>query len=621
MKIEQGLFDHMVLQRNARNVSEAAFAGTAADGELLAGVKQSGKALKGFAGVSLGRSAKGRFAAVLKGLPVGGPYDVELSVKNADGEIVDRKTVKDLLVGDVWLLGGQSNMQGVGLLKDGPKPKPLVRAFYMDDQWRVAKEPIHNMWQTVDQVHVDLNGGMPHAPATDWGVGPGVSFGQAMHELTGIPQGVIACAHGGTSMAQWDPKLKHLGSKSLYGAMVRRFRKNGAKAAGVVWYQGCSDADTNVAKLYTDRMRELIAAMRRDFGDKSLPVAMVQIATVVGWGDNPGWNMIQDQQRRLPEKIKNLAVVPAIDLSLVDAIHISGKSQIVLGRRLAQAMRVLRIGPKAGKLPIALKKVSVTSCRALGTVVVEFDNVVGGLRSGSRPAGFSIVNNNTLVGVYDIELDGNRAIIRSTVPEETLSAGAAVHYGYGCNPYCNITDAAGRSLPVFGPVKISTDRAVTPFIRDFRVSELLPSAGKLDALECPKPSAPPLQAKAFAADFCDFRQDFVKRAPEDVLVIYACSFECEEPMKLCALLGYDGPVKMWLDGSQIFHDPNGTNPALPGDSKTPFNAAKGTHELVVALSSNRGNAWGIFLRLERLDLPVRVIRKGPEFYAMPKIIG
>jgi len=471
-------------------------------------------------------------------------------------------------------------------------------------------------------VHIDLNGGVPHQRSYGWGVGPGVSFGQAMHELTGVPQGVIACGHGGTSMTQWDPKLKHLGSKSLYGAMLRRFKKNGSKVAGVVWYQGCSDADANnAAPLYTDRMRELLAAMRRDLGDKSLPMAMVQIATVVGWGESAGWNMIQEQQRRLPEKIKNLAVVPAIDLPLVDPIHISGRGQITLGRRLAQAMLVLKKGPKAGKLPISLKDVSVLHGTAFGAVVAEFDNVVGCLCAGSRPSGFAVRTTDSSVGIYDIEVDGNRAIIRTGVPEESLYCNASLYYGHGTQPYCNITDEAGRSLPVFGPVRLAANRAILPFTRTFRVSELLPSAGKLDALDCPNAGDPSLQPKTFGADFCEFRQDFLKRAPEDVLVIYASAFECDEPMKLAAHLGYDGPVKMWFDGAKVFHDPNGTNPALPGDSRTEFNASQGKHELVVALSSNKGNAWGIYLRLERLDVPLRLIRKGPESYKMPKIVG
>ena len=71
-----------------------------------------------------------------------------------------------------------------------------------------------------------------------------------MHRVTGIPQGIIACADGGTSMQQWDPARKSEGGKSLYGATLRRVQKNGGKVAGVIWYQGESDADPTNAPLY-----------------------------------------------------------------------------------------------------------------------------------------------------------------------------------------------------------------------------------------------------------------------------------------------------------------------------------------------------------------------------------
>ena len=45
-----------------------------------------------------------------------------------------------------------------------------------------------------------------------------LEIAKEMLRRTGVPQGLIACAHGGTSMAQWSPKLKRLGGDSLYGA-------------------------------------------------------------------------------------------------------------------------------------------------------------------------------------------------------------------------------------------------------------------------------------------------------------------------------------------------------------------------------------------------------------------
>ncbi len=86
-------------------------------------------------------------------------------------------------------------------------------------------------------------------------------------------------------------------------------------------------------------------------------------------------------------------------------------------------------------------------------------------------------------------------------------------------------------------------------------------------------------------------------------------------------MGYDGPVKVWLDGREVFHDPNGTNPAIAGAARISLRAGRGEHELVVALGSNGGRAWGIYLRFERKDVPARLLKKGPEHYAMPELLG
>ena len=63
------------------------------------------------------------------------------------------------------------------------------------------------------------------------------------------------------------------------------------------------------------------------------------------------------------------------------------------------------------------------------------------------------------------------------------------------------------------------------------------------------------------------------------------------------LLGYDGPVKAWLNNLQIFEG-NGTNPADPDKVSVPVNFKHGTNRLVIALDTNGGKAWGIFARYE-----------------------
>jgi sialate O-acetylesterase len=115
MQIQTGLFDHMVFQRTARNVSDAAISGKCSvAGTVEARVTQSGRAVKGFNWRVIGQAARRRFTGQLKGLGVGGPYDIELKIRGQDRAAAEALTVRDVLVGDVWVAAGQSNMFGSG---------------------------------------------------------------------------------------------------------------------------------------------------------------------------------------------------------------------------------------------------------------------------------------------------------------------------------------------------------------------------------------------------------------------------------------------------------------------------------------------------------------------------
>jgi len=599
MIITSGLFESGVLQRTADDVSDAPITGTCKDaGPVLARVTRDGAVVPGFDRVEIGRAEKGKFSARLAGLPAGGPYAVELQAGD------ERAMVKDVLVGDLWILGGQSNMQGCGITADGEQPHPLVRAWYMDDRWAVARDPIHNMWATVDEVHIDLCGGVRPEKNLVRGAGPGVAFGVEMQRLTGMPQGVIACGHGGTSMAQWNPKL---GSRSLYGAALRRVKKLGGQVAGLVWYQGCSDANPEAAPVYTKAMQALVRAFRRDLHLPDLQVAMVQIATVYGLGDFPNWNDIQEQQRRLPKTIPHLAVVPAIDLTLDDLIHISGKDQITLGRRLAAAMRWLKTGD--GVPPIEPKKTMVVynKARATADVVVSFANVVGELQAPGKAWGFSLAGDGPQDVIYRVDLDGNRAILRTMLQVTDINE-RVLYYGEGCAPYCNITDSADRAVPVFGPMRLGEPRALTSYVRTARISEPLPLQGSIEALAYPA-KLPKLQTREFSTTLINIHLDAGRtKAPQ--VQYFACRLNVTEAMQLALLLVYDGPVKSWIDGNEVFSDPKGINPAIPDESSTLLNLAAGEHEVLIALDLNGDRAWGLYLRFERKDVTKKQLKQG-----------
>ncbi len=602
MRIQSGLFDHMVLQRDRRGISRAQILGTCGpDGQVVASVRKNGRAVKGLAAVVLGETRRGKFDVVLAGVPAGGPYEIELRVEaSGTGETV---RVKDVLVGDVWLLGGQSNMQGVGLLSEAPKPDPQVRAFTMDDRWGVAREPLHLPGMAIDPVHGGVPGGKKPKGMTV-GTGPGLAFALNMLERTGVPQGVIACAHGGTTMAQWDPKKKTLGGRSLYGAMIRRLLKNGGAVAGMVWYQGESDSHPEGVQVYTRAMKDLVKALRRDTKERKLPVVIVQLARHVGRpvSGHPDWNRIQDLQRLLPERIDNLLTVPAVDLPLDDGIHIGGRGQVRLGARLAEAMDVLRRGRKAGRPPIGVEKIEIVdTVRGTAEVHVVFANVRGKLRAGGRPFGFVVHDELGTAHSFDTVLKGRRAIVRTALPSLELHE-KFVSYGVGADPCCNVVDEGDRSLPVFGPLPVTKrkPRALTVFAQAFRIGRFDKSVASLKAPPRPKK----MERRVFDDRFANCHDWF--RAMTAGGLLYEAVFNCAETMKVAICLGYDGPVKAWLDGKQVFQNRKGVNPAIPDEGRSKsVGLGKGRHVVRIALDGNGGLAWGIFLRLERTDVNAR----------------
>ena len=464
MKITHGLLPGQVLQRNKENRGSATITGTcSSNGIVELRVLKAGKAVPGHKWKTVGSAEAKSFTATLSNLRSGGPYCVELRIKNGR-KIADSISIDEIFIGDVWILAGQSNMEGVGNLSHAPKPNPKVRAFYMRDEWALAKEPLHFLDEAVDSFHNEYGNG-PNRPSRKVlakrvasavkGMSPGHAFALEMLKRARAPQGLIACAHGGTSMAQWSPSLRQQGGASLYGAMMRRYEKLGQKVAGVLWYQGESDANYEAAEIYTDKMVELIESTRRDMGIPRLPWLVVQLGCHAATEDATPWNSVQEQQRRLPEVVKHLDIAPAIDLELDDGIHIGGKGHLILGRRLARLADRLIFKARGVKPGLTLKKMEIIKTPesrpedACSSVLITYHNVAGRLISDGRPTGFSLVNDqgSDIGGIFKTSVKGHTVTLHTNMSRDQLEQ-HSVSYGYGRFPVCNITDADGMSIPV-----------------------------------------------------------------------------------------------------------------------------------------------------------------------------
>jgi sialate O-acetylesterase len=610
VNITSGLMDGQVLQRNAANQGGATLEGTAeSSGAVMCRIPAGPAGWKNWR--TVGRADRGRWKARLKGLPVGGPYRLEFRIGT------EQVTVRDVFVGDVWFLAGQSNMQGIGNLEDAPAPHPKVRCFYMRDEWAVAREPIHFLAEAVDVVHLNRSfGGKRPSPreiaairrTSLKGVGPAVYFAKAMLARTGVPQGLVACAHGGTAMAEWAPALKRKGGASFYGAMLRRFRKLGQPAAGLLWYQGCSDTSPACAALYTKRMKELVRAVRRDFGQPRLPWAIVQIGRVLGrtLEQARSWNDIQEQQRLLPDTIPNVDVVPAADLDLDDSIHISGADNARLGARLARVMARLALGDRREKPALRLKRVRLgsnlktPSGRPYNGLEVAFDHVVGGLRAQGRPQGFAFtdMNHNPISDpIFKITLNGNRAFLECGMSASQLE-NLALHYGLGANPYVNLTDSRDMAVPVFGPVPLGRNNRM-PYWLNWEVAALGEVPGGLAALKLPAAGArlrwhttpklpvPVLPCMIMPAPVAEKRHG---------LYLFRTSLRAERNLRLKLAIGSDSGIRLWLNGREVYRNLKATNPMIPDQYVQPVRFRKGLNQVLVGFDARGGQGWGFALR-------------------------
>ncbi len=215
-----------------------------------------------------------------------------------------------------------------------------------------------------------------------------------MVEATGVPVGLVICAHGGTSMEQWSPAKKDQGGKSLYGSMLRQVKLAGGKVKGVLWYQGESDASDKAAPVYAKTFADFIGAVRGDLERPDLPFYFVQIGRFINDSAPTYWNAIQEAQRKIPDEVPNTAVVAAVDLELDDLIHVGTPGLMRLGQRLANIALREQFGHMGASTP-TLDRVS----RGPGnTLIVKFkgvnrteeDGEVTGLRPERHVGGFSI---------------------------------------------------------------------------------------------------------------------------------------------------------------------------------------------------------------------------------------
>lgn len=403
-------------------------------------------------------------------LDVGGPYAIELSI---NGQIVASYT--DLYVGDIWILAGQSNMQGVPEADgNGPTPAGVSMMWFSGYDWAPASQPLHRMDQAGMSAYYHefkpfvLERFIPmleNPPAGGLlpGVNCGMYFAEELKRRTGVPIGLIPCAVGGTLLSEWWPENETEGKPSLYAIMLRKVRAAGGRVRGMLWYQGESDAIMNMQEDYAERFEIFVDTARMDFKDPNLPILTTQLSrfTVDEPTQEAKWSILRQAQLDCAAKLPGVEMVSMVEATLWDPIHIDTPSQAKLGKQFAWLAEPLvnpQIEPRHG---IALERVYFIDGDHK-TIAVEYANVTGALSAWGPPTGFSVREHGTgrmLNKIYATEFDPeapHRILLQceGVDPENHRLA-----YAYGLNTYVNIHDKKGMAIPGFGPLEIQVMEA------------------------------------------------------------------------------------------------------------------------------------------------------------------
>jgi len=412
--------------------------GTANDGE---------KVTVEFAGQTATTTAQGgKWKVELKPLKAGGPFSMKIS---GDNEV----TVNNLLVGEVWVASGQSNMEwtlNVSFQPEVEKPKAKFPQIRMITAKKVASltplDEIEGKWQEC-------------SPETVGGFSAvAYYFARDLHAKLGVPVGIISTSWGGTPAQAWtsaeglegQPELKGYADQLkaaaekppekgpgqhfpsvLYNAMIAPVVPYGMK--GVIWYQGESNAGQS--KQYQTLFPALIADWRTKWKLGDFPFLYVQIAPFKGQPPE-----IREAQFLTLAKTKNTAMAVTTDYGDANDIHPKQKEPV--GNRLSLAARALAYGEKIVYSGPLYQEMKAAGDKAW----ISFSHVGGGLAAKDGDLkGFTIAGADGKFVPAKAEIKGDKVIVSA----EGVAEPKAVRYGWTNVPDVNLFNKEGLPASPF----------------------------------------------------------------------------------------------------------------------------------------------------------------------------
>jgi len=318
--------------------------------------------------------------------------------------------LEDILVGEVWIGSGQSNMEWSVSGSEGAKEtiaaanQPMIRLFHVPKvQTQKPADDVKASWEVCSSQNVGRFSGVLY------------HFGLRLQKDLNVPVGLLHSSWGGSPIEPWTVDEKSSGP--MYNGMIAPLVPFAVR--GATWYQGESNMGNGMK--YKEKMEALIKGWREKFG-KDLSFYFVQIAPFSGYGPGTLPILWEAQTAVLKTPGTGMAVTTDIVHNIRD-IHPTNKKDV--GNRLALWALAKDYGKKdivySGPL---FKKAQVEANK----VRVSFAHVGGGLKSrdGKPLSEFEIAGADGKFVPAEAMIDGDAVVVEA----KEVTTPTQVRFGY-----------------------------------------------------------------------------------------------------------------------------------------------------------------------------------------------
>lgn len=305
-----------------------------------------------------------------------GPFEISLN----DGE---KLILKDILIGEVWVCSGQSNMEMP--LRGNSSPILNASEIIMN-----ADNPHLRLFRvgraTSDLPMSDLKGEwmLSNSETAREYSALAFQYGQILQKKLKVPVGIILSTVGGTTVEAWMsngslkdfPEVKilpslekikdpHKYATTLFNGMIAPIVGYGIK--GFLWFQG--ESNRHNPELYENYFPAMVGDWRKQWGLDNLPFYYVQIAPYEGKDKTRSGPRLREAQLKDSKIIPNTGMISALDVGMEADIHFMDKTT------LAQRASYWALGQTYGIKGIAYKAPELNNIKIdSNKVTLTFDN-------------------------------------------------------------------------------------------------------------------------------------------------------------------------------------------------------------------------------------------------------